>query len=597
MKIVRLFLVFTLVYSSSIYSQVTESPDVTVEELKAHIYYLASEELGGRKPGTEGGKKAAEYLRKHYKQIGLQPLGDNYFQFMDVTVSVEAGQNNSFTFPGFSGKLNEDFSPMIISSSDELTAPFVFVGYGFQFENDSLSWDSYESVDVEGKWVIILRGAPEESDAHSAGKYDNYSSIRKKALTARDNKAAGVIFVSGKIFDESDELYNIENSRKESAVGIPVIHLKRSAADMLLKDFEVTIEQLEASLNDSEMPNSFESGIEVSGKTEIVQNTVPTQNIIGFIEGSDPVLKNEYVLIGGHYDHLGMGGVGSGSRRPDTSAIHFGADDNASGTAAVVEIAEKLSANKSNLKRSIIVMNFAAEEMGLIGSKFFSENPLIDLSKIKFMINLDMVGRMNPEEKAITIGGTGTAIGLADLVKEYAEKHEIKAQLSPEGYGPSDHATFYAEDIPVLFAFTGIHDDYHTPADVPEKINYEEEKLVADMLYDLALDVINRNEALVYQEAGPKVQQSPNRKYKVTLGIMPDVAGTTSKGLRADAVIEGRPAQKAGMQKGDVIVALDGKAVGDIYDYMNRLADFKPGQRITVDVMRGEEKVILIVEL
>jgi Zn-dependent M28 family amino/carboxypeptidase len=315
------------------------------------------------------------------------------------------------------------------------------------------------------------------------------------------------------------------------------------------------------------------------------------------IEGNDPQLKNEYVLIGAHYDHLGYGGPGSGSRTPDTIAVHNGADDNASGTTAAIEIFERLANHKEELNRSVIFMAFSAEEMGLIGSKYFTNNPLVELNKIKFMINLDMVGRLNPEEKDLTIGGVGTALGLEDMIKTYADFTDLKVKTSKEGYGPSDHASFYAKDIPVMFVFTGIHEDYHTPADDPNTINYEGEKQVADFVYNIALEIINLPEALAYQEAGPKQSMSSGRRFKVTLGIMPDVAGGNGDGVTADAVIEGRPAYFAGMQKGDRIVALDGKEVKDIYDYMNRLSSFKPGQRINVDVMRGDKKVILIVDL
>jgi Zn-dependent M28 family amino/carboxypeptidase len=321
-----------------------------------------------------------------------------------------------------------------------------------------------------------------------------------------------------------------------------------------------------------------------------------TQNVEFMIEGSDPILKGEYIVIGAHYDHLGYGGSGSGSRRPDTNAIHYGADDNASGVSSVLEIAEKLYAYKSALKRSVLVYLFGAEEMGLLGSKHLVNNPNIELSKMKHMINLDMVGRLG-EDKGLTVGGTGTAAGIEDILNKLSEGHNLNIKTSPEGYGPSDHASFYSKDVPVLFFFTGIHEDYHTPADVPGKINYEGMKSINNMVYDLVVELANLDEALAYQEAGPKTRETSRRKFKVTLGIMPDVSGSGVKGLTADAVMEGRPADLAGMKKGDVIVAMEGKPVNDIYEYMSRLSEFKPGQRISVDVMRDGEKVVLIVDL
>jgi aminopeptidase-like protein len=294
---------------------------------------------------------------------------------------------------------------------------------------------------------------------------------------------------------------------------------------------------------------------------------------------------------------LGLGGPGSGSRQPDTLAIHNGADDNASGVAALLEIAEKLAANRQRLQRSLLFISFGAEEMGLLGSKFFTKNPLIDLKQVKMMFNLDMVGHLNPETKAITLGGTGTAAGLDGIVQQHNGPYGFDLKLSPEGYGPSDHASFYAENIPVLFFFTGVHEQYHTPDDDTERINFAGEKSIADYAYDLILSIANRESALAYQEAGPKSRPSAGRGFKVTLGVVPDFSSAEKAGFRIDGVRKGGPADRAGMQKGDVIVAIEGKAVKNIYDYMYRLAELKPGQRASVEFMRGDQKIILIVEL
>jgi membrane-associated protease RseP (regulator of RpoE activity) len=233
-----------------------------------------------------------------------------------------------------------------------------------------------------------------------------------------------------------------------------------------------------------------------------------------------------------------------------------------------------------------------------LGSKKFTSDPLLSLDKAKGMLNLDMVGSLNQESKEITVGGTGTAVGLADLVAELADTSVLVIKQSSEGFGPSDHASFYIKDIPVLFFFTGVTQEYHTPDDDVDKLNYAGQKVVSDYAYDLLLNINNRQEALAFQEAGPKMRTTGGRRgLKVTLGIMPDFAGSNVKGLRADVVIKDRPAHLAGMQNGDIIVAMEGKSVNDIYEYMSRLREFKKGQRISVDVMRGEEKLILIVDL
>lgn len=579
------------------FAQSEDSPEITVDELKGHITYLASDELEGRKPGTPGIEKAAEYIVEQLKKLDAVPAGDDYYQTLEIVTEMKLGSGNKISFGGFEGKVEEDFIPLNISENGEVSAPAVFVGYGFRIDEDSLQWDDYADFDTEGKWVIIMRGSPAGQMGHGSDPYENHSSLRKKILTARDNKAAGVLFVTGKEFQESDDLIKLSFSRRETPAGLPALHIKRDVFNALIAGAGITLDDLEKNINEIKAPASFELDVEITGAADLERIKAPTNNVTAIIEGSDPVLKDEYVFIGAHYDHLGFGGPGSGSRTPDTSAIHNGADDNASGTAAAIEVFEKLAAHKNELKRSVLFMAFTAEEMGLIGSKFFTDNPFVDLDQIKFMINMDMVGRLDEDTKNLTVGGTGTAIGLEDILKKHVDETELNVKYSSEGYGPSDHASFYAKDIPVMFVFTGVHEDYHTPRDDAHLINYDGEKTVADLVYEIAMDIANRDEALVYQEAGPKEPKNTYKRFKVTLGIMPDVASSDVKGVRADAVIEGRPAFNAGMQKGDIIVAMEGKSVNDIYDYMNRLADFEPGQRISVDVKRGDETVVLIVDL
>jgi hypothetical protein len=417
------------------------------------------------------------------------------------------------------------------------------------------------------------------------------------ALVEKYKKAAGLLVVSGERFDKEDRLTKLIYDKSSSDAGLPVIHVKRTLADQILTPAGKTLTQLESDLQKNRKPISFDIDRIVTAETEVVKKTSKTQNVVALLESNNPGLKNEYVVLGAHYDHLGIGGPGSGSRRPDTMAVHNGADDNASGVAAILEIAERLAAQKRDLKRSVIFIAFGAEEMGLLGSKYFTSHPLIKLENTHTMFNLDMVGRMNPDSKSLTVGGTGTAIGLSEMVKSLASKHGLNITQSSEGYGPSDHASFYIKDIPVLFFFTNPHEDYHTPDDDIEKINFEGGKKIADFTFDLLWNITNSPERLVYQEAGPKEQPSTRRRFKVTLRIMPDFTGTQKNGLRADAVIPNGPAARAGMKKGDVIVAMEGKPVKDIYEYMNRLSEFQPGQRISVEVMRKNKKVILIVEL
>jgi len=568
--------------------------EISVKELESHLEYLASDELAGRYPGTEGGLKAAKYINEQFHEAGLQPLGDDGFQYFDVTTSVSLGEDNYLNINGVQAELEEQYMPFSYSKSDEIDASVVFAGYGFEIKSDTLRWNDYHDLDITGKWVMILRGDPEPDNTQS--NYMTFSGDRDKVLAARDKGAAGVLLVSGKGWDAKDQLVSLYYDRSGSNAGIVVLHIKRDIADLILQSSDKKIEQLEALLNSEKTSISFETDTKIQTSTSIIHDRVRTQNVVGLIEGNDPVLKNEYIVIGGHYDHLGMGGWGSNSRDPDTTAVHNGADDNASGVAGVIEIAEQLAANKSELKRSILAIAFGAEEMGLLGSKYFIDNPLVDKDKIVAMVNFDMIGRLN-EDHVIMVGGSGTSKESEELIKATGADYELELRLSPEGYGPSDHAPFYASDIPVFFINTGVHEDYHTPVDDIEFINFEGQQLVSEYSYALVHTMANMDEALTFQEAGSKQGGRRSMRFKVTLGIMPDFAATEVKGLGVGGVRKDGPAEKGGMLKGDVIVALDGKPVNDIYDYMNRLKKLEPGQTATVDIMRDGKRKVLLVQL
>ena len=597
MKKILLYLMTVLVFFScyNVSLKTNNQSEISIDELYSHISFLASDSLKGRKPGTDECRITADYIRNYFQQNDLQLMGEDGFQYFDVITTIEPGEKNHFLVKNINGILDTNYTPLAFSENASLTATVVFAGYGFDFETDSISWHDFNELDISGKWALILRGHPEMDKPQS--DFDHYSDLRQKVLKAKDKGAAGVLFASGSQMDKADELISLTFDKSTATAGIPVLHIKRNLADSILKEQSLSIDSLEAQLNKTRKPNSFNIPVEVSAEIEVVKQKAKTQNVIAQIPGTDPILKDEYLIIGAHYDHLGFGGPGSGSRTPDTLAIHNGADDNASGVAGILEIAEKLVANRSNLKRSIIIISFSAEEMGLLGSKYFIANPLVELKKIKYMLNLDMIGRLDSEAKSFSVSGTGTAPALSKIMQKYAKIHTLNIEESQEGYGPSDHASFYAADIPVSMIFTGAHNDYHTPDDDTELINIKGEKIIADYVYDVIYEIANQPKALTFTEAGPKTRVSMRRRFKVTLGIMPDFAGTVKNGLRIDMVIKDRPAFRAGMKKGDVIVAMEGKTVTNIYDYMYRLKEFKVGQRISVEVVRNEKKMILIVEL
>ncbi len=591
-KIISSLIIFTLSVCI-LFSQTIEEPEITIDELKEHIEYLASDSIKGRKPGTPGDLLAAEYIKNQFTAMSLKSLTDDGFQYFEIVTDVNLGENNSLKISDYSAIPAEDYIPYSFSSNEKLNVEVVFAGYGFDIDLDSLKWNDYENIDVEGKWAMILRGDPEPDNPDS--KFYDFVKARDKVLTAKDRGAAGVLLVSGVKFDETDKLITLYYDKTKSGSGIPVLNIKRNIADKILEISEKTIEQIENEIIETKEPHSFAIPVGLFAETETIQQKVKTQNIIAVLEGNDPILKNQYIVAGGHYDHLGMGGYGSGSRMPDTVAVHNGADDNASGIAGIIEIAEKLAAQNNN-KRSIIFMAFGGEEMGLLGSKYFVNNPLIDLKNIIAMINIDMIGRLNESNK-ILIGGTGTSKEAESILNNSVEELDINLSFSPEGYGPSDHASFYSENIPVFFVSTGAHEDYHTPFDDIDKINFEGQKVISDYLVNVIDDLSNYDSALTFQEAGPKKNANFRGRLKVTLGIMPDFTSTDLKGLGVGGVRPDGPAKKGGMEKGDLIIAVDGKSVENIYDYMNRLKKLKPGQIITVDIIRNDEKKVLLIQL
>lgn len=568
------------------------NPEITTDDLLENISYLASDSLKGRKAGSEGDSLAAEFIRLKLRAAGLQMLCEDGFQPFRLVADARLGEGNELSVGNEYFDVEKDFLPYAFSANTSVKAPVVFAGFGIRVNRDTLTWDDYRNLDVKGKWVMVLQGDPDPENPTSA--FLEFASERAKALTAVDNEAAGILLVAGPGFSKKDELSPLFFDKNSSRFVIPVLQITRRVADAILEGTGETVESLETKTLHSNGGLNLEAQVEVSAKVNVQLTEKSTRNVVAMLPGTDPQLKDELVVIGAHFDHLGMGGAGSGSRVPDTLSIHNGADDNASGVAAVIELAEKLAAEKNN-RRSVLFISFSAEEMGLIGSKFFTNNSPVDHEKVVAMFNFDMVGRLDTATNALSVGGTKTAKESEEILQRLNTGFQLA--LSGEGLGPSDHASFYIQNVPVFFFSTGAHPDYHTPNDDTEFINLEGEKKVLDYALKVIEEVVNRDTKLTFQEAGSKFQRSRGDRYKVTLGIMPDFAGVEKRGLRVDAVTKGKPAQKAGMKKGDIITAINGKKVGNIYDYMSRLKELEAGQTISVDVLRNDQHVVLVVQL
>lgn len=566
------------------------SREIKTSELREHVQYLSSESLEGRLTGSTGDSLAAVYIRKQFEMAGLQPLTGNGFQGFSVTDKVVPGSNNFLELDGHQFDPSTDFSPFSFSGNYSLEAPVVFAGYGFSISSDSLNWNDYGNQDVKGKWVLVLRGDPEPEKSVSG--FIPFNSDRDKAMTAKDMGAAGVLLVSGPLNDEEDTFDAL--SKDDYSVDIPALRVKRNVADLILKKTNNTVETLEKKINTSKKTVTFDTKVNLKAGSDVQRMASLTRNVVMHLKGEDEVLRNEYVVIGAHFDHLGMGG--SSSRARDTVAVHHGADDNASGVSAMIELAERFALTPGSHKRSLLFLAFSGEESGLLGSKYFTDNPLVDLSKVNAMINLDMVGRL--QDSSLQIGGVGTATEFRDIITSLTDTSLFRLSLSEEGYGPSDHSSFYGKDIPVLFFSTGAHLDYHTPSDTWEKLNYPGMKDISDLIFTITENIANSPERLEFREAGPKTGTSVAiRRGGVSLGIMPDFAGNIKNGLRADFVTPGRPAALGGMKKGDIITSINGKTINNIQDYMYRMGQLKHGETISVEVSRNGKTEVLLIQL
>jgi hypothetical protein len=590
-KLISVGCMIILVYTGC--SRIKENPAITGKELMAHVEYLASDSLKGRQAGSAEDIIAARYIANEFRKAGIKLFNDNGLQEFEIVKSTETGKNNIIQFNDFSGLPGKDFLPASFSSNESLDAEVIFCGYGFQVDQEDLKWNDYKDQEITGEWVMILRGNPQPD--MPASVYDKYSGDRDKAMVARDNGAGGVIFVTGPLFDPYDELMSLKS--KESSAGIPVIQIKREVADKILAKTGKNISTLEKNINNKLKSLSFNTGIHLKGAAEIIPLKAKTYNVAGYIEGSDPVKKNQWIILGAHYDHLGLGGPGSTTRKPDTIAVHHGADDNASGVASLIEIAEKIALEKRHPERSILFLAFGAEEMGLLGSKYFVDSSLVPLDSVSLMMNLDMVGRM--KEDNLQVIGTGTSAEGEEILNSLAIKDSIKLNKSPEGFGASDQTSFYGKDIPVMFLTTGVHADYHTPEDIAGRLNYPGMEKVDEFAYQIMDTVSKMDSMLTFIESGPKTVPSPGAlRGRITLGIMPDITSTDdSLGMRVEFVTPGKPADLGGMKKGDMILYIDGKPVNNVYDYMFRLQKLSRGQHVIVTIDRDGKNIDLLIQL
>lgn len=560
-----------------------------------HIKYLASPDLKGRATGTEELEKAAQYIAGQFRSFGLQPVsGDGYLQAYPVTTNARLGHGNHFEY-SLDGhttnlKFQDDFIPFNFSSKARLAAGVVFAGYGITAPE--YNYDDYAGVDVRDKLVLILRHEPQEYDEKSvfAGKvYTEHAQFFSKATNAKMHGARGVILVNDQPNHrgEADQLEKFGRTVGPADAGIPFIQIKAAIAARWISAAGKNLDEIEAAIDKDLKPRSFPlpDSMQVRETVDLERIVKTVHNVAGYLQGA----SDEYIVIGAHYDHLGLGE--QFSMAPSMAGtVHPGADDNASGTAGVIELARWFSSQPKQ-KRGILFMAFSGEELGLLGSSYYVSHPAFPLQKAVVMINLDMIGRVR--EGKVYIGGAGTGSNTRPLLEKIIARYQLNVDFSDTtGYGSSDHTSFTTKQVPVLFFFSGLHGDYHKPSDTWDKIDAPGTVKLLQLIGDVSEELIDTSERpqFVRVKEPPLAHAgaasgSSGSGYGPDFGSIPDFAEIPN-GVRFADIRDGSPASKAGLRAGDILVEFDGKPIQNLYDFTYALRSHKPGDEVTVKVLR-----------
>lgn len=569
---------------------------LTAADVQYHVNYLASDRLEGRQSGTPGCEAAAQYLAAEFKRFGLKPLGDgvSFFQRFEFTGGVELGQNNQLTMrrgaADTTWKVGVDFMPVgfSLSANLDVAESVAFAGYGISAK--TADYDDYEGLETKGRVVLALRYSPEKDNPHSS--FAEFEPLRYKALQAREHGAAALLLVTDSP-DSQQALPKLGYDRAAGDAGLPVVFVTRRVAEWLLRGSGHDLQAVQDSINHRRRPQSFLiAGTRVQLQTEIRKIRREAENVIGILPGRDQNLKSEAIIIGAHYDHLGRSSQGAMDPERENE-IRNGADDNASGTAGLLELAQYFSTQQNPPQRSLIFMAFAGEELGLLGSAHYVAHPTFPLEKTVTMINMDMIGRL--QDSALVVQGVGSSPLFPGLVERCNSAKHFKLSLKKDGLGPSDHSSFYQKNVPVLFFFTGLHDDYHRASDDAEKINAAGEAEILKFIANIVTEIANSDSVPLFTKTESE-QPRAATAFRVSVGTVPDYAAEV-EGLKLSGVRPGGPAEKAGLQAGDIIVKFGHIDIKNIYDYTYALGEFAPGQEIDVVVQRSGEQLTLKVKL
>ena len=563
------------------------------------IKYLASDQLKGRGDGSPELNTAAKYIADHFKKAGLKPGGDHggYLQKFSLVVGAKLASDNSLVVKtdGKSEtlKLEQDYVPLSFSANTSAEAPLVFAGYGITAPE--FKYDDYTHLDVTGKIVIVLRHEPQENDEKSvfAGKQmTTHSQVASKATNAKNHGAVGMILVSDNSNhpEEAEHLLKLGEVSGPQEMGIAIVQVMSGVVNGWLKPSKQSVAELQAAIDKDASNHSFalDGAAKVAMKVDIERIRREVANVIGVLPGGDPALKDQYIVVGAHYDHLGIGEHDSLSPK-DIGKIHHGADDNASGTAGVLEMVEVMAKSGPRPRHSILFMCFAGEELGLLGSNYYVNHPTFPLKQTIAMLNMDMIGRVSKNK--LYVSGTGTSPGFPQLVQDANKALNFDIAYSNSGYGASDQTSFTSKDVPVLFFFSGLHSDYHKPTDTWDKINAADGARVTELAAKIVGEIDAQNEPPKYvRVAEPVSSGMGGGGYGAYFGSIPDF-GEIEHGVKFSDVKEGSPAGKAGLKGGDILIEFGGKKIDNLYDFTYALRSHKPGETVSVTVMRGEEKI------
>ena len=590
----------------------SESPNKTKPSIQQHVEFLADDALEGRMTGSEGAKRAAEHIADQFAQLNLKPVGDEqgYFQTFEFTAGrriiseenrfhITRQMHGSAQVMEFS--VEQDFQPLSFSRNGVVEGEVVFVGYGLSVPGElGEGYNAYAGLDVTDKIVVALRYVPEEVEPERRQQLNRYAGLRYKAMQAREQGAKAFLVVAGPNSPNAGKLIPLDFDSSLADSGIVAASITDTVANALFATSGKELKEVQSGL-DVENPHFVGqfplSGVTVKIVVSIEKVKKTDQNVVALLPPPELTDDTEYVVVGAHYDHIGYGEIGSLARKDEEGQIHNGADDNASGTAVVLDLAATLSEvyqeEPDKFRRGVIFALWSGEELGLIGSTHFVNDPIVPLEKVTAYINFDMVGRLR--DNKLILQGVGSSSVWTKLIEKRNIPIGFNLTLQTDPYLPTDVTAFYPKEVPVLSFFTGGHEDYNRPTDDPDTLNYAGIERISRLAHGLVLDLTSATERPEYVRVERSQSEQGSRDtLRAYLGTIPDYT-TEGTGVKLSGVRAGGPADKAGLKGGDIIVEFGGQEITNIYDYTYALDAVKIGEPVEVVVLRDGEQIELTV--